>query len=59
MYKIYIYIFLFRTTLMAYENFQARGQVGSVDASLCHRHSNERSQPCIQPTPLIIAMPDL
>ena len=30
---------------VAYENSQARGQILSVAAHLCHSHSNVRSEP--------------
>ena len=34
-----------RATPMAYGNFQARGRIGAVAASLYHSHSNNRSKP--------------
>ena len=31
---------IFRAASVAYGSFQARGQIGTIDASLCHSHSN-------------------
>ena len=42
----------------AYGSSQARGQIGAVDASLYHSHSNIRSEPHQQPTPQLMATPD-
>ena len=36
---------------MAYGDYQARGQIGAVAASLCHSHSNARSKPHLSSTP--------
>ena len=47
-----------RSALAAYGGFQARGPIGAVAASLCQNHSNARSEPCLQPTPQLTAMPD-
>ena len=44
---------------MAYGGFQARGRMGAAAACLCYSHSNARSEPCLQPTPELTAMPDL
>ena len=49
---------LFRAALMAYGGSQARGQIGAVAAGLHHRHSNAGSEPCLHPTPQLMAMPD-
>ena len=32
-------------------HMDARGQIGAVASSLCHRHSNIRSKMCLQPIP--------
>ena len=43
----------------AYVSSQARGRLGAAAASLRHSHSNDRSEPCLQPTPpQLTAMPD-
>ena len=42
---------------MAYAGSQARGPVGTV-AGLCQSHSHAGSQPCLQPTPQLMAKPD-
>ena len=39
------YFLLFKAAPAAYGNSQARGQIGAVAASLCHSHSNARSEP--------------
>ena len=36
---------------------QARGRTGAVATGLYHIH-NSRSEPCLQPTPQLTAMPD-
>ena len=46
-----------RATPMAYGRSQARGQIRATDASL--RHSNARSEPHLQPTPLLMVTPKL
>ena len=43
---------------MAYEGSQARGQIGATTASLCRSHSNAGSEPCLQPTPQLMATAD-
>ena len=65
---IYIYIYtrthtyththIFRTTPMAYESTQARGQIGATAASLHHSYSNLGSEPHLWPTPQLMAMLD-
>ena len=42
----------------AYGGSQARGQIGSVAASLRKSHSNVGSKSCLQPTPQLTATPD-
>ena len=44
---------------MAHRGSQARGPTGAVAASLSHNHSSARSEPCLQPIPQLMAMPDL
>ena len=41
----------------AYGSSQARGRIGAVAASLCQSHSNAGSEPRLQPTPQLTAMP--
>ena len=43
---------------MAHGGSQAKGPIGAVAASLHHSHSNEGSEPCLQLTPQLTAMPD-
>ena len=42
----------------AYEGSQARGLIGAVAAGLHQSHSNAGSEPHLQPTPQLMAMPD-
>ena len=42
----------------AYGSCQDRGLIGAAAAGLHHRHSNARSEPRLQPTPQLTAMPD-
>ena len=49
---------LFRTALMAYGGSQARGPNGAVVTGLHHSHINAESEPSLQPTLQLIAMPD-
>ena len=48
----------FRAAPSAYGGPQARGRIGAVATGLRHRHSNIRSEPSLQPTPQLAAMPD-
>ena len=58
--RFFFFVFcLFRATPEAHGGFQVRGQVGAVAAGLHHSHSHARSEPCLQPTPQLTAMPDL
>ena len=50
---------LHRASPMAYGRSQARSQIGAVATGLRHSHSNVRSKPGLQPTPQLIATPDL
>ena len=49
---------LFRASLVAYGGSQARGRFGAAAAGLHHSHSNTGSEPCLRPTPQLMAMPD-
>ena len=55
---IIIIIFFFRATYMAYGSTWASGQIGAINASLRHSHSNFISEQCLRPTPKLIATPD-
>ena len=56
---IFFFFWLFRATPEAYGVSQARGQIrGATTAGLCHSQSNAGSEPRLQPTPQLIAMPD-
>ena len=56
--KTFFFFFFgfFRVELVAYGSSQARGQIRAAAASLCHSHSNSRSQPHLQSTPKLMAM---
>ena len=56
--SFYFYFLLFRATLMAYGGSQARGLIRATSASLHYNHSNTGSEPHLQPTPQLTAMPD-
>ena len=49
---------LFRASPAAYGASQARSPIGAVVTGLHHGHSNARSEPRLQPTPQLMAMPD-
>ena len=49
---------LFRATLAAYGDSQARDQTGAVAANRCHSHSNTRSELHLQPKPQLVATLD-
>ena len=51
------YFYLFRATSTAYGGSQSRGPIRAVTTSLCHSHSNARSEPRLQTTPQLTAMP--
>jgi len=58
---ILIYFCLFAFSVAASEAYggsQARGLIGAVAAGLRQSHSNAGSEPCLQPTPQLMAMPD-
>ena len=50
------FFLLSRAMPTAYGSFQARGQTGATAA--CHSHSNAGPEPCLQPIPQLMAMPD-
>ena len=54
----FFFFFLFRAAPMAYGDSQARGLIGATAAGLCQNPSNARSEPHLQPTPQLTAMPD-
>ena len=60
----YLFIYLFClfpiswAAPVAYGDSQARGRIGAVLTGLRQRHSNAGSEPCLQPTPQLTAMPD-
>ena len=58
-YFIILFYCLFRATPTADGDSQAKGQIRAVAAGLCHSHSNMGSEPGLQPTPQLTAMPDL
>ena len=47
-----------RATPVAYGGSQARDGIGAADAGLHHSHNHARSEPCLQSTPQLTAMPD-
>ena len=51
-------LLLFRAAPAAYGGSQARAQIGAVAAGLHHSHSNARSEPRLQLTPQLMALPD-
>ena len=62
---LFIYLFIYfclfafsRAAPTAYGGSQARGLMGAVAAGLRQSHSNSESEPCLQPTPQLTAMPD-
>ena len=61
----YLFIYLFLDFLpflgplpVAYGGSQARAWIGTVAAGLHQSHSNTGSEPCLQSTPQLTAMPD-
>ena len=54
----FAFFFFFRATPMAYGSFQARGQIKAIAAGLRHSHSNSGPEPCLQPIPQFMVMPD-
>ena len=54
----FIFLLFLRAASSAYGKSQARGQTGAAAASLCHSHSNARSELCLGPTPRLTATLD-
>ena len=54
----FVCVCLFRAACAAYGGSQFRGQIGAVAPGLHHSHSNAGSEPCLRPTPQLMAMPD-
>ena len=52
------FFFFFMATPAAYGRSQARGWIGAAAAGLHHSPSNVGSQPCLQPTPQLMATLD-
>ena len=42
-----------------YGSSQARGRIGVIAAALGHSHNDARSEPCVKPTPQLMATRDL
>ena len=55
---IIIIILVFRATLTAYGDFQAKGLIRAVAEGLCQGHGNAGSEPHLRPTPQLKAMLD-
>ena len=47
-----------RATPAEYGGFQASGRIGAIAAGLSQSHSNSGSEPPLQPTPQLTAMPN-
>ena len=54
----FIFCLFLRAAPTAYGGSQARGGMRAVAAVLHHSHSNAGSEPPLQPTPQLTAMPD-
>ena len=54
----FIFFLLFEAAPVAYGGSQASGLIGATAVSLCHNHSNTRSELCLPPTPQLTAKPD-
>ena len=57
---LFVCLFVFRATPMAYGDSQARGQIGAVASGLhhSHSHSNGRYKPHLRPIPQLTVTPD-
>ena len=52
----FLYFFFFlRTTPVAYGGSRARGQIGAIEAHVCHSHGNARSEAHLQPMLQLVA----
>ena len=56
--RLFFFFLSFRATPESYGGSQARGLISTVAASLRHSHRNAGSEPYLQPTPQLMAMPD-
>ena len=56
--NFFFFLSLFRAAPIVYGGPKARGRFGAVATGLWHSHRNARSEPCLQPTPQLTAMPD-
>jgi len=56
--NFFFFFYFSRATPMAYGGSRARGLIGAVASGLRHSHSNASSEPRLQPTPKLTAMPD-
>ena len=54
----FFFFWLFRATPVAYGICQAKGGIEAAAASQHHSHSSVGSEPRLQPTPQLVAMPD-
>ena len=54
----FLFCCLFSATPAAYGGSRASGQIGDAAASICHSHSNVRSELCLLSTPQLMATPD-
>ena len=54
----FFFFLLFTAAPAAYGSSQARCQIGTAAAGLCHSHSNARYKPCLWPTPQLMTTPD-
>ena len=53
----FFFFLLFKAAPEAYGSSQAGGPIGATAVGLCHSHSTIRSEPCLQPTQQLMAMP--
>ena len=53
---MYFFSLLFRAAPVAYGSSWARGRTRAAAASLCHSHSNSRSEPCLQSAPQLMIL---
>ena len=50
-----LFLSFFRAALAAYGDSQARDLIGALAAGLHQSHSKARSEPCLRPTPQLMA----
>ena len=60
-YLYFVCVCLFRAAIVAYGSFPAWGWIGAAAVGLPHNHSHShaRSEPCLRPTPQLMATSDL